>query len=385
MSFSRTISLPTGSLSIQINESEDLFNQYIDFAARNNPKRGFLFISKVLAKHYPCLPAQMRASYESLMNKLLSVDNDSKKIIFVGMAETATALGLGVYESWLNKTQKSGIYCQTTRYFLNNQPFVDFEEVHSHATSFYLYLPEEKQVKEVFDTADTLVLIDDEISTGNTFANLINAYKKLNPNLKRVIVLSLLNLTSEHARNKVATKTKLTVEWLSILSGQFKFTPNPKFNFQTPYVKSNQQCKKYLLNGNYGRLGINTSIPSLTGQLDKLMMGFQPKAKILVLGTGEFIYHAYLVAVELEKHQFKTYVQSTTRSPILMGNGIISCAMFQDNYKEGLNNYLYNAKMNSYDVIIIVHETLETIELTQLIKLLNATSIKITNGIVSFS
>jgi len=385
MPFSKTISLPTGSLSIQINESENLFNQYIDFAARNNPKRGFLFVSKVLAKHYPCRPSQMRTSYEDLVNKLLSIENQSKRFIFIGMAETATALGLGVYETWLNKTQQQGIYCQTTRYFLDNQPFVDFEETHSHATGFYLYLPKEKQVKDIFNTADTLVLIDDEISTGNTFANLINAYKKLNPNLKRVIVLSLLNLTSEQARNKVAVKTKIAVEWLSILSGQFEFTPNPAFNFHVASVESNRQCKKQLLNGNYGRLGINKSLPLLTGQLDELMIDFQPKAKILVLGTGEFIYHAYLVAVELEKYQFKTYVQSTTRSPILIGNAIVSCVTFQDNYKDDISNYLYNAEMNHYDTIIVVHETLKTTGLTHLIKLLNAASVKITNGRVGFS
>lgn len=385
MTFSKTISLPTGSLNIQINESEDLFNQYIDFAARNNPKRGFLFVSKILAKHYPCQPSQMRASYTDLVNKLLSIEKNSKHFLFIGMAETATALGLGVYEAWLNKTQQQGVYCQTTRYFLDNQPFVDFEEAHSHATGFYLYLPEEKQVREVFDTADTLVLIDDEISTGNTFANLINAYKKLNPRLKRVIVLSLLNLTCEQARNKVAVKTGLAVEWLSILSGQFEFTPNPAFNFHATSVESNQQCKKHLLHGNYGRLGINKSVPSLTGQLDELMTSFQPKAKILVLGTGEFIYHAYLVAVELEKYQFKTYVQSTTRSPILIGNSILSCVTFQDNYKDDINNYLYNAEMNNYDAIIVVHETLKTTELTHLITILNAASVKITKGMVGFS
>jgi hypothetical protein len=385
MPFLKTISLPTGSLSIQINESEALFNQYIDFAARNNPKRGFLFVSKVLAKHYPCRPSQMRTSYDELVNKLLSIEDLSEKFIFVGMAETATALGLGVYETWLNRTQQQGIYCQTTRYFLDNQPFVDFEEAHSHATGFYLYFPKEKTVRDVFDTADTLVLIDDEISTGNTFANLINAYKKCNPYLKRVIVLSLLNLTSEQARHKVAVKTGIAVEWHSILSGQFEFTPNPAFNFYATSVESNQHCKKYLLNGNYGRLGINKNLPSLTGQLDELMKKFQPNAKILVLGTGEFIYHAYLIAIELERYQFKAYVQSTTRSPILMGDVIVSYVTFQDNYKDEINNYLYNAGMNNYDAIIVVYETLKTTELTHLIKLLNATSVKIIKGTVDFS
>lgn len=385
MSFSKIISLPTGRLKLQINQSEDLFNQYIGFAARNNLKRGFLFVSKVLAKHYPCKPAQIKKNHDQLADLLLTIEQDSEKLVFVGMAETATALGLGVYETWFKKTKKQGIYCQTTRYFLNNQPFVNFKETHSHASNFYLYHPEDKIVKQFFYQADTLVLIDDEISTGNTFANLINAYKKLNSHLKRVIVISLLNLTCEQARENVRVKTQIAVEWLSILSGNFEFILNPQFNFKHISKISHQQCKHPLLQGNYGRLGINNLLPPLTGQLDSLMTRFQPKAKILIVGTGEFIYYAYLVAIALEQHSFQTYVQSTTRSPILVGDAIVNCLKFQDNYEEGVNNYLYNSQMYTYDAIIVVHETPKNPALSRLISLLKATSVKVTNGTVCLS
>ena len=385
MSFSKIISLPTGSLSIQINESETLFNQYIDFAARNNPKRGFLFVSKVLGKHYPCTPDTMQHSYSQLVDLLLVNEKDSQQFVFIGMAETATALGLGVYETWLKRSQKHGIYCQTTRYFLENQPFVDFEEAHSHATGFYLYHPKEHATQQVFNQADTLVLVDDEVSTGNTFANLVNAYKKINPALKRVIIVSLLNLTSANARKKVAQKTGMVFEWLSILSGQFTFTPNPDYEFKTVSVESNQQCKKYLLNGNYGRLGIDRALPELTGQITPLIADLTSKNKVLVLGTGEFIYHAYLVAKEFERAGIDAYVQSTTRSPILVNSAIVNRLAFQDNYDDGIANYLYNNDIYYYDAVVVVHETPMNSELAFLISHLNAMALKVTNGTICLS
>ena len=385
MAFSTQISLPTGLLTVHINESKSLFNQYIDFAARNNPKRGFLFISKVLAKHYPCTPTQMQASYSQLVDLLLKHEANTQAFVFIGMAETATALGLGVYEAWLEKTTKHGIYCQTTRYFLENQPFVDFEEAHSHATGFYLYYPQETALQETFNKADTLVLVDDEVSTGNTFANLVNAYKKTNPALKRVIIVSLLNLTSAGARKKVAEKTNMAIEWLSILSGQFEFTPNPDFVFKTVSVESNQYCKKTLLNGNYGRLAIDRAVPHLTEQLPPLIERLKLKNKVLVLGTGEFIYHAYLVANALEKSDINVYVQSTTRSPILVGHAIVNCFEFEDNYADGICNYLYNNEIYDYDAIVVVYETAMSPELAFLISHLNAIALKVSHGTICLS
>jgi hypothetical protein len=385
MSFSKTISLPTGTLNIQINESEALFNQYIDFAARNNPKRGFLFVSKVLAKHYPCKPAVILQSYDALAQLVLDTEKQSENFVFVGMAETATALGLGIYESWLKKTAKKGIYCQTTRYFLSEQPFLEFEETHSHASDFYLYLPEKPELKQIFNTADTLVLIDDEISTGNTFANLINAYKKINPQLKRVLVLSLLNLTEEPARANVKAKTGIQVEWLSILTGSYDFSPALDFYFNPVNVDSKHECKKALLSLDYGRLGRQGLLQPLEGALAELTQDWQEHVSVLVLGTGEFIYHAFLLGLQLEKQGFDVYVQSTTRSPILTGAAIGDCLTFTDNYGDGIINFLYNSKKYPYPHILVCHETPKNAEINTLLSLLNATSIQVNDGTLCIS
>lgn len=380
MSFSKTVLLPTGTLNLQINQTEILFNHYIDFAARNNPKRGFLFISKVLAKHYPCKPALILESYHALTDLLLAVEQNSKQFVFIGMAETATALGLGVYENWLKNTAKMGMYTQTTRYFLQNQPFLEFEEAHSHASDFYLYLPQQPDLKQIFYTADTLVLIDDEISTGNTFANLIKAYKKINVDLKRVIVLSLLNLTDEKSRERVHAKTGIQVEWLSILSGDYAFSPAVDFYFNAVNVNSKLECKKQLLSLDDGRLGRQGLLKLCDDELAELTQDWQDKATVLVLGTGEFIYPAFLLGLALEKQGFEVYVQSTTRSPILVGGAIGDCLTFTDNYGDGIRNFLYNSKMRTYQHCLVCHETPKNNEIKTLLFLLNAISIQVNNG-----
>jgi len=45
--------LPTGALCLELEEGASALASLLDFAARANPKRAFLFLSKVLGKHYP--------------------------------------------------------------------------------------------------------------------------------------------------------------------------------------------------------------------------------------------------------------------------------------------------------------------------------------------
>ncbi len=375
MSFQTVIHLLTGQLQVSIQADTQTVEHYLGFAARNNPKRGFLFVSKVLGKHYPCKPSVMLQSYQKLVNLLNPLLANSEKIVFMGMAETATALGLGIYQQWLlHNTSQSTIYCQTTRYFLADYDYLPFEESHSHQTDFYLYFPVDSLLKNIFNHADTLVLIDDEISTGNTFANLINAYRNSNPYLRQVIIVSLLNVATEEARQRVADLTQIPIDWLSLLNGNYHFQSNPDFQFN-PIVNSTiKSCKKQLLSVSYGRLGLNQLITPPIQKLLAITKHWKASDKILVLGTGEFIYPAYLIGLFLEQQGYQVWVQSTTRSPILLGETIKDIISFKDNYAENITNYLYNFNLNHYDQVLICHETPTNQELTDLLALFNATS-----------
>ncbi len=51
------------------------------------------------------------------------------------------------------------------------------------------------------------------------------------------------------------------------------------------------------------------------------------------------------------------WFHSTTRSPLLLSGALTSVTEFQDNYSDGIPNYVYNVTDRSYDRILIVHET----------------------------
>ena len=62
----RSVALPTGTLDVTVTEGVDELEALLGFAARANAKRGFLFLSKVLGKHWPARPAAMRGLHEAL-------------------------------------------------------------------------------------------------------------------------------------------------------------------------------------------------------------------------------------------------------------------------------------------------------------------------------
>jgi hypothetical protein len=65
---------------------------------------------------------------------------------------------------------------------------------------------------------------------------------------------------------------------------------------------------------------------------------------------------AYVLATQLESRGLNTLVQSTTRSPILVGNGITSKLEVPDLYMEGVPNFLYNVVREHFSEVLICHE-----------------------------
>src|SRR3546814_9982877 len=99
VSHNTKIELSTGTLELVIEHAAEL-DAFCDFAARANPKRGFLIVSKVLGRHLPASPNAMRGAMDELGQKLPA--DLPGPIVFLGMAETATALGQGVFAAYLD-------------------------------------------------------------------------------------------------------------------------------------------------------------------------------------------------------------------------------------------------------------------------------------------
>ena len=66
---------------------------------------------------------------------------------------------------------------------------------------------------------------------------------------------------------------------------------------------------------------------------------------------------AYCLAQELDCAESETYVQATTRSPILVAADVHSVLQVRDPYGERIANYLYNFVRADYAQVYVVHET----------------------------
>lgn len=354
------VELDTGMLYLDVEPGRIPLRRLLGYAARISSKRKFLLVSKVLGKHYPVSPRMMSWSYRALARAVLN-NGAGDSSLWIGMAETATGLGYGVFAAACSEGLENALFMQTTRYRMDGCQWLAFEEAHSHATDFFLYYPERSDYRRQFLNAETLVLIDDEISTGKTFLCLIKAYQAVNPGLQKVFIVSLVNFAHPDDRALLEAQAGVVVEWICFRQGLLRFedSRNTVLDDIVVNVSGNGACKKHLLAWP-GRLGITAPIQLETGvveELLRLITNADDIRPILVLGSGECNAPAYLLGRELEAKGFNVKVQSTTRSPIHQGNDIKRVCRFEDNYDDGIPNFIYNLDPAAYRDIILCHET----------------------------
>lgn len=352
----RRIELDSGLLELNIHQAAEPLEFLCGFAARDNPKRGFLFVSKVLGKHWPARPAQMRALHSRLAAGL---DLPSGPWLCIAMAETATGLGQGVFEALLEREpQAQGLFLHSTRYRVAGYQPLEFQEPHCHAPEQLLYEPLKPHARARFLNARELVLIDDEISTGATLCNLVAAYRRRNPRLERVHFVAITDFSPASAPADWETRLGLPVRCHALLKAEFRFTPAAAFHPASapPAVGDNRRRPEQLARHG-GRFGIMEPIHIPPADLQALAQDLTAGVRVLVLGTGEYMHLAYRVALALEACGLEVRVQATTRSPIRLGADIQQKLVFADNYGEGIANYLYNVAPADFDRIILCHET----------------------------
>lgn len=350
-----SVDLPTGKLEVRIQSTQFPVDDLMGYAARANVKRGFLFVSKVLGKHWPVKPSTMEVIHDALAAKI--PQNLPSPVVFIAMAETAVGLGQGMYEAYLRANPSNdAIFLHTTRYQVADLPIVEFEEAHSHAPRQFLHLPQNVAISSVFLNAQSLVLIDDEATTGNTFVNLAMAYRKINNNVKTIHLAAITNFMGEEITARLPERLGLDVTIGALLSGDFTFSPN---NLQ-PAVSPAQLFERNAergASGVFGRLGLVAPQSAPMELVRQLLAEVGVHEKVLVLGTGEFMHAAFILGRELEANFRDVAVQSTTRSPILESGAVRHSLSFADNYGEGISNYVYNVEPGQYDHIFICHET----------------------------
>lgn len=353
----RRVALPTGELVVRVEAAVAPLDRLCGFAARRNPRRGFLFVSRVLGRHVPVRPARMRWAYAKLAARIRP--DLLGPVLFIGLAETATGLGQGVHEAWCRRTGRGdAVFLHSTRYRLDREPLLEFREEHSHAPAHVVYRPAAEAMRRMLRRVRSVVLVDDEASTGTTFLNLAGALAAVLPSIERATLAVLTDWCGEEGRNALRAAMPVPARMVSLLAGSYTFMPMPGLDTtRTPAVTGDGAPKDALFARDYGRLGGSVESARVRAMAGRLFR--RPGERVLVLGTGEFVHPPYHLAAALERLGADVRFQATTRSPALVGNALRCALQFTDNYGDGIPNWLYNVRREAYDRVLVCHETPE--------------------------
>lgn len=309
----------------------------------NNTRRKYLVVNRLQGKHIPVSPKEALQMFRSLA-ELIKEAYPSERLLMVGFAETATAIGAAV------AIECQAAYMQTTREVIDGVDYLYFSESHSHAT-------EQKLVKtdldKIIGKTDRIVFIEDEVTTGNTILNIVRLIQKTYAQPVSFAVASILNGMNEEALEnyknlkipvhylvKTAhdTYTEIAEQYQADGTCHICTKPQEKEVEQQKEVQQQiemQQTKEAQqpievqeISGwiNARRLHTADTYKQACEQLwqeiqQKYGYTKYPKEtetgrRILVLGTEEFMYPALYVGAKLEEAGYTVRMHATTRSPI---------------------------------------------------------------------
>lgn len=339
-----SIDIPTGHLRLTAENDGDIAG-LCDVAARRNPKRGFLIVSRILGRHLPAHPAQMRGSMDRL-GAMLPCDLP-EPIVFLGMAETATALGQGVFAAYRRlHPDRKALYLQTSRQRAKGSRVIaSFEEGHSHATTHLVQVVDDDLAVDAA-AARTLVIIDDECSTGDTFVAAAQAMHAAMPKLARVETCCITDWSGKD----YLARMPLPTNGRAMLDGRLDWTPRTDIAAQ-PLASGSNRPGEAPDRGMRSRTGIRDPEQAIRAPL-----AVDRGERILVLGEGEHSYEALRVAEEIERQGGHAAVQCITRSPAMLGHAMRSVSRFTDAYGSGAPCFLYNMLLHEPDRVMIVSE-----------------------------
>lgn len=356
----RVVELDAGRLELDVRRSTMPLDDLCVFASRYNQARGYLFVSKVLGKHFPARPDVMAEVYRDLAGRMpADLGRMGGPTLVVGMAETATGLAQGVFTACCRRfAWDRAVFLPTTRYVLPRPVALRLDESHCHAREHLLYEPADPDLRQWFSQAETLLLVDDEMSTGNTFARLAVACKALAPRLERIVLATLTCWLGEEEKAALAARFPAPVEFVSLLEGSFRFTPKPGGVLPRSFSSvGDWRDKSACLPRDFGRLGIGPHTPQPALEAARANLRLTPSRPVLVLGTGEFLYQPFRLSALLEREGFTVFCQATTRTPVAVGAGIRQALRFPDNYHDGIDNFLYNVDPEADQQVVLVYET----------------------------
>lgn len=330
----------------------------------HNTKRTYLLVDPLQGKHMPVHPSKALKMFKAL-GQMVKNDYPETKLV-IGFAETATAIGMAVAK----EISDDCVYIHTTREGnLAEDNFIEFLEEHSHATEQKLAA---SNLKKWFENTDTIVFVDDEISTGKTIINFVKQLKEKYPEIenKKLIAASVINRVTDENNIKMQKNGIDSISLLKLKDTDFTEAVS-KFDIEGALEVSEDstaiEYEKYEADNKLldPRLGVNTAKYQRNCELyakefmEKVTLPKNLK-KVLVLGTEECMYPAITLGHMLESSiDGDVYTHSSTRSPIGIctedGYPIVSGYKIGSFYDNERSTYIYN--LDSYDLVIIATDS----------------------------
>lgn len=331
----------------------------------NNPKRSYLLVNPLQAKHIPVKPS---ASLEMMhaLGEMLAARYPETRLV-VGFAETATAIGAAVAECF----PPDCVYMHTTREELPDvADWIVFQEEHSHATEQKLAA---NGFLEALEKTPTVLFIEDEISTGRTLRNMICQLRSFLPEGRNVkmIAASIINRMSaenEHALLASGIRCEALVripetDYTAMVDSIVVHPAQEVCTDGTSIAKTVQPDNSYTYADPRKSITIRAYRNGLqtiaAHAAEHILPNLEAPSRILVLGTEECMYPALLLGEELEKRcSAQIFCHATTRSPIGISDTpdypIANGYHLQSLYQHTRNTFIYN--LISYDAAIIVSD-----------------------------
>jgi len=353
--------LSTGVLQLDV--TADLAGRELfRIAERINPKRSFLFVSTVLGRHIPVRPRDHFAAVNGVVDQIPAPLLEGPLLV-MGYAETAVGIGAAVARRIAERSPDGDpLYLSTTRHPVAGRGWVGFLEGHSHATAHHVMTPTADGV--LAGAARTLVLVDDETTTGNTFAALFGAVRDGGLPIRRVLLLTLMDWSAGRAARVIADLAPgLRVDAFSLMRGAWNWERDALTTLPNlPVWSGAAPLPVWVADGmtdpllRAPRLGIRMgrSAPAIRPA------GLPPTTDgepVLVIGTGEHVWGPMLLAEQMERDGADVRLVATTRSPVLTGEVIRHKAVFPDHFGVGVPMYLHNVPARPDARVIIMTET----------------------------
>ncbi|WP_084465868.1 MULTISPECIES: phosphoribosyltransferase [Nocardia] len=356
-------SVLTGALSI---------GALVQPGLRRNPRRAHLLVSTVLGKHLPTDPRVVIGAGNRLGDLVREVLGDREAVV-LGFAETATGLGHCVAARI-----DAGCYLHSTRRHESRATtLTGFEEGHSHATSHLL----QPAPAAIFANDLPLVLVDDEISTGDTAIDAVRALHAFAPR-SHYVLASLVDLRTPADRAKfeaAAAQLGARIDTVCLASGR---TELPAGLIDTVTALPDPQLNPVATqSGSYGRIELtwpadvpeggrhgilrsdaaafDIALKSIADEVNTRLDAEFVGRPVIVIGHEELMYLPLRLAAELADAGTPTRFQTTTRSPayVLDEPGYPLRRGFRFTAPEPdptAQRYLYNAQWPDGDAVLLV-------------------------------